>query len=649
MADELVKKRITEYGTEVMPDDLDNSDVIFVDSTQHGTRKLRLKGIRDIISGIQNEGIKSSGVSVTADNYAATITNVDNQPVNTIYAYAAGLQSNIANLPSNAALNILHYTYKYSVSTNVGQVQIAIERSGENPAMYFRTTGGTPVAWGSWVKMANNADLDDTKADLEINAKIARLLLPRGYQPLPCFFAVGSYSANSITPPYVNPKVQYRVITKNHVEVDEDTIFYIKNGFKVRRYWFNRSSGAWETFDSKWYESSVLLTPDKSYLIIIARVNEDQTETPDVAEFGSAIYSIPVGASFQACPTIGINSTDYSSLLSNIDFNCIFSCSSSDGWNDKPYTTGIFESKKYTPNYSVQEFSQFATPSTKISRTWRRIINTYSHSVYSDWMLIYSSDETFNILALGDSICRGGRNSGKGFVGDLGFNYINMGVGGATLSSTHSAYSDSIHKFSDADNIPNQLVSYNTKSEEQIQTAFGKSKFVPDAIIAEGGINDYIKSAVLGSLSSDIINTDEKANLLDRNTVVGALEYLFFKMIELYPKAQRYFVIAHKTGMSDSVYYPTRKCSAGYNQTELHDAIITCCEKYNVVPIDVFNCGVMNTGYTSYRSSSKEWTDASADDYCDHDGVHPLSYGYLHAYKPLILDALSIATKNKSY
>lgn len=167
MADELVKKRITEYTTEVTADDLDNSDVIFVDSTQHGTRKLRLKGIRDIISCIQNEGIKSSGVSVTADNYATTITNVNDQPVNTIYAYAAGLQSNISNLPSNAALNILHYTYKYSVSTNVGQVQIAIERSGENPAMYFRTTSGTPVTWGSWVKMANNADVEAIREELD--------------------------------------------------------------------------------------------------------------------------------------------------------------------------------------------------------------------------------------------------------------------------------------------------------------------------------------------------------------------------------------------------------------------------------------------------------------------------------------------------
>lgn len=172
MADEISKKRITEYTTEVTVDELDDSDVIFIDSTQHGTRKLRLKGVQDAITNIENECIKSSGVSVTKDNYATTITNVNNQPVNTIYAYAAGLQSSITNLPSNAALNILHYTYKYSTATNVGQVMIAIERSGDNPAMYFRSTSGSPVTWGSWVKMANNADVEAIREELDkkINA-----------------------------------------------------------------------------------------------------------------------------------------------------------------------------------------------------------------------------------------------------------------------------------------------------------------------------------------------------------------------------------------------------------------------------------------------------------------------------------------------
>ena len=492
--------------------------------------------------------------------------------------------------------------------------------------------------------------ISDLSSVLDNSVMINRFLLSSGYQSLPCLFAVGSYSASSTTPPYVNPNVGYRVITLTRVEVDEDATYYIKDGFKIRRYWFDRSTGTWDTFDGSWRTDSFDLTTDKSYLINIARVVEDTSETPDVVEFATAVYTVPKDNLFQVCPTTGIQSSDYSTLLANINFNCMFSCSSSDGWSDKPFTTGIFENKKYTINYSIQEFTRFATPSRRVTQTWKRIVHNINHTVYSDWILAYSSDDAvinqdFNILALGDSICRGGRNGGKGFVGDLGCNYINMGVGGATLSSVHSAYSDSIHQFSDADNIPNQLVSYSTKTDEQIQAAFGKSKFVPDAIIAEGGINDYIKSASLGVLSSGIVNSDEEANLLDRNTVLGALEYMFYQMIKLYHKAQRYFVISHKTGRSDSVYYPTRNNSAGYNQKELHDAIIECCEKYDVVPIDVYNCGVMDTGYSVYRSTSETWSEAAADDYCDHDGVHPLSYGYLQAYRPLILDALSIATK----
>lgn len=166
MADEISKKRIIYYENTVTADKLTDADTMFVDHATQGTRKMHPKAIID-------STIKSSGVSVTADTYSSTITDVNNQPVNTVYAYAAGLQSSIANLPSNNALNILHYTYKYSVNTNVGQVMIATERSGENPTMYFRTTGGSPATWGPWQKMANDIDLDgvetllnDVKNDL---------------------------------------------------------------------------------------------------------------------------------------------------------------------------------------------------------------------------------------------------------------------------------------------------------------------------------------------------------------------------------------------------------------------------------------------------------------------------------------------------
>lgn len=168
MVDEVIsKKRITEYVNEVTMDTLDDNDVIFIDSTHRGTRKFRLKGVQDAITKNQNEGIKSSGVSVTSNNYSDIITNINDQPVNTIYSYGGGLQSSIANLPSSASLSIMHYTYRYSVATGVSQVMIAIERSGENPSMYFRSTSGTPATWGSWMKVANSADIEAIRQELD--------------------------------------------------------------------------------------------------------------------------------------------------------------------------------------------------------------------------------------------------------------------------------------------------------------------------------------------------------------------------------------------------------------------------------------------------------------------------------------------------
>ena len=249
------------------------------------------------------------------------------------------------------------------------------------------------------------------------------------------------------------------------------------------------------------------------------------------------------------------------------------------------------------------------------------------------------------ILALGDSICRGGRNSSKGFVGDLGLPYINMGVGGATISSIRSTYTDSIHSFSDADNVPNQLVSYSSKTDDEIQAAFGKTKFTPDVIIGEGGINDYINNAALGTMSGAPVSADAEAAELDRNTLLGALEYLFYQMIKLYPMAQRYFVITHKTCRANGSYYPTRVNSAGDTQQQMHDAIAACCNLYSVVPIDVYRDGLMDTKFPRYRAAAENYHQAAPTDYCDYDGVHPLSYGYQQVYVPMVKAALQTATK----
>jgi hypothetical protein len=223
--------------------------------------------------------------------------------------------------------------------------------------------------------------------------------------------------------------------------------------------------------------------------------------------------------------------------------------------------------------------------------------------------------------------------------------YINMGVGGATLSDVHSTYADSIHKWESADNIPNQLITYYGKSDADVQAAFGKAKITPDIIVADGGINDYIYNAGLGELSAAPAADDTAAAGLDRDTLIGAMEYLFYQMVKLYPRAQRYFVITHKTYRPSGQYYPTRVNSSGYTQEQMHDAIVACCEAYGVVPVDVYARGIMNTRFQQYRTEAESWSSALATDYCDKDGVHPLAYGYSQVYAPILREAIKNATR----
>lgn len=154
MADDiLTKKRITEYEETATMSTIRSDDVMFVDGQTLGTRKMS-------ILPILNNLFKSSGISVTDTNYSTTITDVNSQPVNTVYTYAANLQSKISNLPSNFAVTILHYTPIFQASTAPGQVMLAIERTGDNKSLYFRTTSGSPAAWSAWQKVTNGSDVE---------------------------------------------------------------------------------------------------------------------------------------------------------------------------------------------------------------------------------------------------------------------------------------------------------------------------------------------------------------------------------------------------------------------------------------------------------------------------------------------------------
>ena len=256
------------------------------------------------------------------------------------------------------------------------------------------------------------------------------------------------------------------------------------------------------------------------------------------------------------------------------------------------------------------------------------ITDSTGNSAVSDTAII-TLQRQMRVLAVGDSICRGGRNSHKGFVGDLGLTYLNLGQNGATLSTKETKVT----------NIPKQL------SDEK--------DFQPDIVIADGGVNDYIYNVPLGTVPTRPVSDPNKLSDKTLATAMGGLQRLFALMSSKYPNAQRYFVITHKTtqriptkvngkyvytDQDKYVDWTVTKNKAGYTQQELHDAIVACCKVYDVEVIDVYTKSALNTADPKYRSQTSYSDDPSATDseYVDIDGVHPLDRGYREFYIPLI-------------
>lgn len=331
-------------------------------------------------------------------------------------------------------------------------------------------------------------------------------------------------------------------------------------------------------------------------------------------------HSIPITDMVVVADTDTPNqSATYSHLLSNIKKNICMIASASN-WDDTPTgRSGYFESRLYTDHYAIQKFICW-NPWTE----YYRVVDWNDSSVYADWGSIPHLPN-MKILALGDSVCYGYRNSNKGFVGDLGLPYKNIGVSGASLSNI----------VTDVTNIPNQLLAENS--------------YNPDIIIADGGINDYIAGASLGTVPTQPAVTDAQANALDRTTVMGAMGFLFYNMVKKFPKAQRFFLIPHKIYRPNvQIYYPTYNNSATphYNYQELHDAQVAICNVYNVKVIDVYKDGIINTLFSQYVSNVDFEDDHSITytEYVNTDGVHPLDYGYRQGYVPLVAQAIGIGT-----
>lgn len=216
-------------------------------------------------------------------------------------------------------------------------------------------------------------------------------------------------------------------------------------------------------------------------------------------------------------------------------------------------------------------------------RAWRRLV----------------SQDMLKICMIGDSIAYGGRNGFKGYVGDLGMPYKNLGIAGRLLSN---AVSGRVPISDEMDDIPDG--------------------FVPDVFVCNGGVNDYNHSAPLGTPPTQPVDAT-------CDTVCGGLQHLLYRMMTEYPRAQRFFVLGHRT-----LNWPYTANSAGYTQTEEYEALREVCKVFATKVIDVFNESSLNTALDVFKD----------DVLVDSDGIHPEALGYQLYYVPLVRQALMLGT-----
>lgn len=240
-------------------------------------------------------------------------------------------------------------------------------------------------------------------------------------------------------------------------------------------------------------------------------------------------------------------------------------------------------------------------------------------SSWTEWN--YLGVKPFSVLCVGDSIAYGGRNNHQGFIGQFHFPVTtNNSVVGAPLNNvTKPGYKE----------VPQQLIDSTSDGIDY------------DIVIADGGINDYLTNAVLGTLPTTPVTSDAGDTALNKGTISGAVQHLFYNMIKYYPNAQKFFVITHRT-----LAYPTTNNTAGYTQTDMHDLIVGIAKLYGVKIIDIFNESTMNSAFSEYISPTPYVNDNTVTDiyWVDNDGVHPLAFGYLHGYVPLVRQALELGT-----
>lgn len=532
------------------------------------------------------------GVEIISDASVARIcnSNANNIPNNRIYP--VGLTTAATNFPYAKGIIITHGLKSNEV--HAGDFQIFV---GESGVVKSRLYWGS--SWTSW-KILTNEDYVKNRekvymlgAETNISDSNVQSICDNDFNKVPNNRIYGMGLVNATVSNIPSKVGTLLTFGKQESRTNGDVQIHINDGgvIRTRRYWSNTWT-AWKIDVNEDYVAN----REKFYLVG-ANVNINDGNADSICQ-----------SDFNKLP----NNRIYGVGLTNATVA------------NAPYKLGNVRT------YGKQEARSSGDVQIFTTNGGITLTRIYWGTSWTSWSSESGND--IRVLALGDSICAGHRNNQKGFIGDVGVAYDNIGISGATLSTT----------VTDVKNIPQQLVDY-TATE------------LPDAIVCNGGVNDYYFSAPLGTLPTTAVKTQSAANALDKTTVLGGLQFLFWTMISKFPKAQRFFLCTHKTTArasasstsSNVVDWTTTKNSQNYTQTEEFEAIKAVCKLYNVTVIDVFNESQINSGYSGYVSSVPYSEDSSVTnrEFVDADGIHPLAYGYLHGYAPLVKKALDKVSK----
>jgi hypothetical protein len=207
-------------------------------------------------------------------------------------------------------------------------------------------------------------------------------------------------------------------------------------------------------------------------------------------------------------------------------------------------------------------------------------------------------------LFVGDSICYRA-SVGYGFPEALGIpaeNYVNIGVGGATMRR----YGGTGENW-----IPKHIDDYLASADAQ------NAEF--NGIIIEGGYNDWHSATHYGTVPETI---PAEGATIDSTTTCGGLVYAIRTLQEAFPSAKIYYLTVHKINDAQN----TPHDEGGKTQDEIFADLIAICKMFGVEVIDCYHDSGLNTYYTS----AKAFTQSG-------DGTHPTIDGFSRFYNPVIL------------